>query len=251
MEQRMAQVQDELRRAVAESRLLQAERQQYGDKWLRKRLRVHLNITSPADFFFVSNHLAGIIPVPDNMIRDHRKIAFYDITEADPNVGQAMYTGMGIGEHYAGANWEDRAVIVKGPSALRVKQAARRLLEQQGFSPDEIPLPFRTLPFGERYKAQADSVTAALTGFAPGWTGSALELHNETGYATKQINVEKAILYSLMSPGSLIKIPDSLWQSWLYASLLAGSALRGCKVLIIAPSLASAPSAAPPTMARA
>jgi phosphatidylserine/phosphatidylglycerophosphate/cardiolipin synthase-like enzyme len=251
MEQRMAQVQDELRRAVSESRLLQAERQQYGDKWLRKRLQVHINITNPADFSFVGNHLAGIIPVPDNMIRDHRKIAFYDITEADPNVGQAMYTGMGIGEHYAGANWEDRAVIVRGPSALTVKLAARRLLEQQGFSAEEIPLPFRPLPFGERYKAQADSVTVALTGFAPGWTGSALELHNETGYATKQINVEKAILYSLMSPGSVIKIPDSLWQSWLYGSLLAGSALRGCKVLIIAPSLASAPSSAPPTMARA
>ncbi|HET9234897.1 MAG TPA: hypothetical protein VFP10_12220, partial [Candidatus Eisenbacteria bacterium] len=47
------------------------------------------------------------------------------------------------------------------------------------------------------------------------------------------------------------KVPDSLWQSWLYGSLLAGSALRGCKVLIIAPSLASAPSAAGPTMARA
>jgi hypothetical protein len=63
--------------------------------------------------------------------------------------------------------------------------------------------------------------------------------------------VEKAILYSLMPAGSLIKVPDSLWQSWLYGSLLAGSALRGCRVLIIAPSLESAPSSAPPTMARA
>ena len=251
MEQRMAQVQEELRRAVAESRLLQAERQQYGEKWLRKRLRVHLSITNPADFSFVGNHLAGIIPVPDNMIRDHRKIAFYDITEADPTSGQAMYTGMGIGEHYAGPNWEDRAVIVRGPSALTVKHAARRMLEQQGYDPEEIPLPFRPLPLAETYRGKADSVTAALTGFAPGWTGSALELHNETGYAGKPINVEKAILYSLMSPGSVIKVPDSLWQSWLYGSLLAGSALRGCKVLIIAPSLASAPSAAPPTMARA
>ena len=251
MERRMAQVQDELRRAVAESRLLQAERQQYGEKWLRERLQIHISITNPADFSFVGNHLAGIIPVPDNVIRDHRKIAFYDITEADPTRGQAMYTGMGIGEHYAGANWEDRAVIVRGPSALTVKQAARRLLEQQGYDPAEIPLPFRPHALGETYRAKADSVTAALTGFAPGWTGSALELHNETGYATKQINVEKAILYSLMSPGSVIKVPDSLWQSWIYGSLLTGSALRGCKVLIIAPSLASAPSSAPPTMARA
>jgi hypothetical protein len=40
-------------------------------------------------------------------------------------------------------------------------------------------------------------------------------------------------------------------EAAFYGSLLAGSALRGCKVLIIAPSLASAPSSAPPTMARA
>jgi len=251
MEQRVAEMQQELRTAVAGSRLLQAELQQYGESWLRNRIQVHINITNPSDFSFVGNHLAGIIPVPDNVIRDHRKIAFYDITEADPTEGQAMYTGMGIGEHYAGANWEDRAVIVKGPSALTVKNAARRLLEQQGFKPEEIPLPLRPLPMGANYERKADSVADALNRFARGWTGAALELHNETGYANKQINVEKAILYSLMPAGSLIKVPDSLWQSWLYGSLLAGSALRGCRVLIIAPSLESAPSSAPPTMARA
>jgi hypothetical protein len=251
MEQRMAEVQAELRSAVAGSHLLQAERKQYGEDWLLNRIRVHINITNPADFSFIGNHIAGIIPVPDNMIRDHRKIAFYDITEEDPNRGQAMYTGMGIGEHYAGANWEDRAVIVKGPSALTVKSAARRMLGQQGLTPDEIPLPLRSLPFGSGYRMKADSIVTALTTFAPGWTGTALELHNETGYAAKQINIEKAILYSLMPAGSIIKVPDSLWQSWVYASLLAGSALRGCKVLIIAPSLATAPSAAGPTMARA
>jgi hypothetical protein len=49
----------------------------------------------------------------------------------------------------------------------------------------------------------------------------------------------------------VLKVPDSLWQSYIYASLLAGSALRGCKVIIIAPSLASAPSSSGQTMARA
>jgi len=48
----------------------------------------------------------------------------------------------------------------------------------------------------------------------------------------------------------VLKIPDSLWQNYVYASLLTGSALRGCKVLIFAPALASAPSSAAPTMAR-
>jgi hypothetical protein len=49
----------------------------------------------------------------------------------------------------------------------------------------------------------------------------------------------------------VLKVPDSLWQSYLYASLLAGSALRGCRVLIVAPALVSAPSAGGPAMARA
>jgi hypothetical protein len=240
-----------LKQAVAGSRLLEAERLQFGDKWLRNRIRVHINITNPADNSFTSNHLAGIIPVPDNAIRDHRKIAFYDITEADPYQGRAMYTGMGVGEHYVGANWEDRAIIVRGPSALTVKDAARQLLEQQGFAPDQIPLVLRSQPLGPRYQERADSVAAVLSGLASGWTGEALELHNQTGYATKAIDLEKAILYSLMPAGSVIKVPDSLWQSWLYASLLTGSAMRGCRVLIVVPSLPSAPSAAAPTMARA
>jgi hypothetical protein len=78
-----------------------------------------------------------------------------------------------------------------------------------------------------------------------------VEFHNETGYAFKPINVEKAILYTLMPVGSILRVPDSLWQTYLYASMLAGSALRGCHVLVVAPALETAPSSAPPTMARA
>jgi hypothetical protein len=82
-------------------------------------------------------------------------------------------------------------------------------------------------------------------------TGRALELHNETGFTPKPLNVAKAVLYSLMPTGSVMKVPDSLWQSYLYASLMAGSALRGCRVLVIAPSLSAAPSNGAPQMARA
>ena len=77
----------------------------------------------------------GLIPLlgmPDSLMRDHRKIAFYDLTEDDPYKGEAMFTGMGIGEHYAGATWEDRALIVQGPAALEAKAALRRLLARQG-----------------------------------------------------------------------------------------------------------------------
>jgi ribosomal protein S16 len=54
-----------------------------------------------------------------------------------------------------------------------------------------------------------------------------------------------------MPPGSVIKVPDSLWQSYLYASLIAGSSLRGCRSLVIAPALRAAPSAGAAQMGRA
>ena len=76
----------------------------------------------------------------------------------------------------------------------------------------------------------------------------AMELHNLTGYQDKPINVARAILYSLMPPGSVIKVPDSLWGSALYAALLTGSAFRGARVLFVAPSLRSAPSSGWPAM---
>lgn len=250
-EQEFRRAQADLRAAVADSKVLQSERRQFGDRWLRNRIRVQVNITNPVDHSFLSTHVAGIFPVPDNVIRDHRKIAFYDITEADPYRGMAMYTGMGIGEHYAGRNWEDRAIIVRGPSALSVKNAARALLETQGFEPHEIPFPLRAEEEAHDYHVRTDSVVGDMTSRLPRHEGQALELHNQTGYGPKPIDVKKGILYSLMPAGSQLKVPDSLWQSYIYASLLAGSALRGCKVMIVAPSLASAPSSAPPTMARA
>ena len=249
-EKEFIEAQAALRRAVKESKLLQSERRQYGNKWLKKRIQVHISITNPADFSFNSLHVAGILPVPDNVMRDHRKIAFYDITEDDPYRGKAMFTGMGIGEHYVGRNWEDRAIIIEGPAALAVKDAARHLLEYQGFKPEEIPFPLRVKPKAPDYQAKIDATVAAMDKVVRGHTGTVIQLHNETGFAPKKITVEKAILYSLMPPGSLLKIPDSLWMSYVYASLLSGSALQGCKVLIVAPSLKSAPSAAAPTMAR-
>lgn len=250
-EARLRAKQAELFEAVAASRLLRTERSQYGDAWLRKRVRVHVNITNPSDFSFASLHVAGILPVPDNVIRDHRKIAFYDITEANPYRGLAMHTAMGIGEHYAGANWRDRALMVQGPAALAVKDAARWLLEIQGFTPDEMLAALRPAPKGPGYDAAVDSRARYMRSFATGVTGEVLELYNETGVEAKLVNVEKAVPYGLMPSGSVIKVPDSLCQSYLYASLLAGSALRGCSVMIVAPALASAPSAGAPAMARA
>ena len=250
-EQRVRETQERLRAAVDESRLLSVGASQYGDKWLKNLIKVHINITNPADPSFFSWHSVGIIPIPDNMMRDHRKIAFYDVCEEDPFRGNAMFTGMGIGEHYIGANWEDRAIMIQGPGALAVKDAARGLLKAQGYEPHEIPYPLRQRTKPVDYDVQLRVEHDART---PEWfdeRGQVLQLHNETGFHDKPVNVSKAVLYSLMPSGSVLKVPDSLWQSYIYASLLAGSAQRGCKVLVIAPTKDSAPSGAAPTLARA
>jgi hypothetical protein len=250
-QERLDATQERLRQAVTASRLLQIGLSQYGDKWLRNRIKVHVNITNPADPSFWSWHVAGIIPIPDNMMRDHRKIAFYDITEDDPFRGYAMFTGMGIGEHYVGANWEDRAIMLQGPGALAVKDAARELLADQGYEPHEIPYPLRARIKPRSY---ADKLAAEHRSRTPDWMasrGQVLQLHNETGFDHKPVNIAKAIQFSLMPPGSVLKVPDSLWQSYVYGSLLAGSSLRGCKSLVIAPTKDSAPSGAAPTLARA
>jgi hypothetical protein len=243
--------QEQLRTAVDGSLLLTVARSQYGEKWLKNLVKIHVNITNPADPSFFSWHVMGIMPVPDNLMRDHRKIAFYDITEADPYRGMAMFTGMGIGSHYTGASWEDRAIMIQGPGALEVKNAARGLLEAQGFAADEIPHVLRPVPRPRDYE---DALLANRRATIPAWLGDrgrVMQLHSETGFHDKPINVAKAIQYSMMPPGSVLNVPDSLWQSYIYASLLAGSALRGCRVMVIAPTAETAPSNAAPTLARA
>jgi len=250
-EQRLSATQERLRQAVASSVLLQVGASQYGTGWLKNRIKVHVNITNPADPSFYSMHSIGILPIPDNLMRDHRKIAFYDITEADPYRGAAMFTGMGIGEHYVGANWEDRALIISGPGALAVKDAARELMLAQGFETEEIPYPLRRQDKPVDYDLRLATERKASKTEWMGSRGSVLQLHNETGFHDKPINVAKAVLYSLMPSGSVLKVPDSLWQSYLYASLLAGSSQRGCTVLVIAPTRDSAPSGAGTTLARA
>ena len=246
---RVRQAQLALRQAVDDSRLLQAEAAQYGGAWLRNQIKVQVNITNPADPSFWSRGLMPGIGIPDNVMRDHRKIVFYDVTEEDPYRGLAIYTGMGVGEHYTGPTWEDRAIMAQGPVLITLKEQARQVLLGGGLSPAEIPYPLRPRPKPDNYEAQIQAVIAGERG--TGQNQRAMELHNLTGFGDKPINVAKATLYTLMPRGSVIKVPDSLWGSALYAALLCGSALRGVRVLFIAPSLESAPSAGWPQMALA
>jgi len=244
-EEAIARAQEELRAAVAESALLQQRARSYGDDWLRNRIKVHVNITNPVDWSYWSQRVIPVLGLPDVLMRDHRKISFYDVTEADPAQGEAIFTGMGVGDHYAGPTWEDRAILVAGPALVDLKSAAREMLRQQGFTEDEIPYPLLRQPTPNDY----GELIARRE--AQGHVYRALEIHNHTGYGPKPINVAKALLYDAMPAGSLLIVPDSLWNSPFWAGMLTGAALRGARVFAISPALDNAPSAGFPQMSRA
>ena len=235
-----------LRSAVAGSRRLQAEARTRGGKaWLRDRVSVHVHVTQQADPSFLSPDILPVVGLSDNALRDHRKLVFYDLTEGDPYRGQLIVTGMGVGENFASPEWDDRAVLLRGPAALVVKREAAALLMGQGVEPDELPLALRPagLPVAAAARApipRFDLVPARV-----------MQIHNEVGYGDKRITVAKAMLYSLLPPGTVAKIPDSLWNNPLWASLLLGQALRGGSVVIIAPSLKNAPAPGGPEMSLA
>jgi hypothetical protein len=248
LEAEAREAQEALLRAVDASRLLRTERAHYGERWLRGLVKVHVSITNPADPSFRSPWILPLIGLPDDAMRDHRKIVIWDVSEDHPYRGHAMYAGAGVGEHYAGGAWEDRAVKVQGPAALAARDQARALLESQGITNGSLPHVLRPRPFAVAYRRLVQEYIDSLDRVGAVAT-RAVELHNETGYAWKRINVAKATIFNLAAPGSVIKVPDSLWESDFLASLLAGAALRGARVLLIAPSLASAPSRGSPQLA--
>ncbi|MGH7723919.1 MAG: hypothetical protein ACREOU_00680 [Candidatus Eiseniibacteriota bacterium] len=203
-----------------------------GPEYVQRRVRVQIHITYPMDPAF-----AG-----DILMRDHRKIAFCDVTEEDPTSGCGVFTGQGIGEHYQGPDWEDRSLVLRGPELVKLKIAARRLLRSQGFDEEEIPRCLRSRP----YPANEDSVRAQLD--ERGWLSQALIAMNETGWGPKPATVLKAVLYNLMPSGGTLVAPDSLWTSDFWAGMFFAAALRGCRVYVIAPAADHAPSSSLPTL---
>ena len=243
---RLGHALDRLRDAVHHSRVLQAEAREYGDAWLHNRIKVHVNITNRVDASFWSGGLiSSVFGYPDDVMRDHRKIAFRDVTENDPFAGVGILTGMGVGEHYIGPGWDDRSLVLQGPVLLQLRQAARELLASQGIAVADIPAPLRAPPLA------AIAARVPVSPDAASFHTRAMALVNETGYLAKSLNAAKALLYSLMPKGSVIKVPDSLWNATFYGSLLVGASLRGVRVLIIAPAQANAPSGGFPQMIRA
>jgi phosphatidylserine/phosphatidylglycerophosphate/cardiolipin synthase-like enzyme len=235
-EDTIATAQARLREAIASSSLLESQRRQYGEAWLRNLVKVHVSITNPADPSFWSWRVARGVPLGDNMMRDHRKIVFYDVTETDPYRGEAIYTGAGVGENYSNKSWEDRSLLVRGPAILSLKDAARELLVSQGIPPERVPWPLQQRAKPRDYDERVRGAMARSD-----WPVRALGVHNGTGFASKQVNVAKAVLYTLMPAGSVVKVPDSLWNNDFWGSALFGCALRGVRVLIIAPSDANHP----------
>jgi hypothetical protein len=236
METKLDSAQAELRDAVANSQLLQAEAREYGEEWLKNRIKVHVSITHPADASYWSQYVLPVLGLHDCYIRDHRKISFYDLTEEDPYKGGAIYTGMGIGEHYIGPSWEDRGILAKGPALIDLRESCVQLMMRNGFEEDEIPHVLRPKPKPANY----DEMVAA--GPPSGHAVRAMELHNVVGFGPKRISVFKAMIYTLMPPGSVLLMPDFVWQSPLWGSMAVGGALRGTKSFIVYPSLPNQPS---------
>lgn len=242
-EAHLRQRQSELRAAVAASRQLQAQAGKSGGaSWLRRVVKVNVSITQPSDFSFRSDRTLPPIPfTPDNISRGHRKFALYDLNEADPYRGGLLLMGIGIGEHYSTATWDDRGYRLRGPAALEARAAVRRLLRQNGFTEAQIPESLRPVESPAAAERRMD---------LNDYVGRALQVHNEVGFGRKQSSVVRAMLYDLAPPGSVVIVPDPLWLSDVWASMLAGAAARGCRVFVVAPAFKNAPSPAAPLMAR-
>ena len=245
MQRQLVAMQDSLRLAVAASTRLQELERVQGMGFVRKLVRVNVSITQPSDLSYRSTRIIGVLPiVGDNLVRDHRKVTFFDLNEDDPGVGRAAYTGVGVAQGYSDPTWDDRVLVVAGPAILSLKEDAQRLLLRNGFTVDEIPSPLRPRALSPAYGYKVAALQAL------GFSARGIQVHNDVGFGWKRASVVEMMLITLMPPGSLIFIPDPLWTSLTYASHIVVAALRGCDVYLIAPSYANAPAAAPAIMTR-
>jgi hypothetical protein len=244
MRRTVVALQDSLRQAVAASRRLSAEAAAFGDDWLEQTVRVHVNVTFPSDPSFRAPQVLRLPFAGDNLMRDHRKIVIRDITEAEPDRGEVIITGVGVGDHYANVKWDDRAIVISGPAALEAKHAARAVLEDHGLGDDAMPPPLRALHLdGERGVRLAGRAAADAT-------ARAMQVHNRTGFGDKDATFLHMLLYDLAPAGTVIYVPDSLWLSFERLGQLLNAALRGCHVFVVAPALDNAPNTGFPQLSR-
>ncbi len=237
METQIQDSQQKLREAVRNSELLTKEAKDYGDRYIKDKIKIHINVTQPPDFSFLSPGIVKGVPfLPDNIMIDHRKLAFYDLTEHYPYKGEAIFTGTGVGEHYVSPTWEDRAVLASGPAVFDLKRMAREVLIKNGLKETDIPEVLL-----DSYKGSVSDNTKDLYKHKAA-DARALIVSNSIGYGEKNSTLLHSVLYSLMPPDTIMILPDSLWLSEYWAGLVIGAAARGCHVYIIAPSDKNAPS---------
>ena len=217
-----------LLKAISESKVLS----NLSEKELSEKIKVFVNITNVFDPTYTKDAVA----------RDHRKIAFRDVFEEEPGIGAALISGMGVGSLYVSACWDDRSVLIRGPALVSIKSAARELFLGQGFDSTEVPYYLQARDYPEGYWEKCTALREM------GWTTSLIAVFNQTGFGRKQATILKVALYNLMLPGSVIIIPDSIWSSDYWGSMLAAASLRGCRIFIIAPAKKNAPSDASVTI---
>jgi hypothetical protein len=220
--------QQRLQHAIANSTALD----RFGKDYVKRNVKVHINITHQYDPVFKEDVIA----------RDHRKIAFRDIFEEDPESGVAIFTGEGIGEQYLGPTWEDRSLLLQGPDLVKLKNQTRQLFLYQGYNESDVPFYLKPRPFPDDY---ADRCARLRYN---NWTTSALTAMNQPGFREKTASVARMAIYNLMPRGSVMLVPDSIWASDFWASCFVAIALRGVHVYAVAPSQDHAPSAAGPTL---
>jgi hypothetical protein len=240
MQLAIAALQDSLREAVAGSARLQAEAAARGRGWIHGLVKVHVNVTNPADFSFRSRHLMSPPLGSDNLLRDHRKLFLRDADESDPSSGELVIAGVGVGDHYASATWDDRAMSIRGPGVGATLQYLRATLERHQLGGAALPLAFRP-PQGDGSRS-ASQVMAGSEG------ARFMQTHNEVGWGLKESSFVQMLLYDLAPAGTVIFVPDALWTSYQWMAQLVGAALRGCHVYVVAPAKANAPAAGFPWM---
>jgi hypothetical protein len=239
---RIEVLQDSLRLAVRESLTLSTQAESFGPDWIGRVVKVHVNITNPADFSFRSRRL-WVPPLgADNLLRDHRKLILRDVTAGDPATGEMILSGVGVGDHYSDATWDDRGMVVQGPFAQEALAQAREVLLRNGLSLRQLPPPLRSLDRAPDHTARVEALTAM------GSDALMLQVHNRTGWGVKDATFAQMLLYDLAPPGTLVFVPDGIWTSFQWMAQLVSAAFRGCHVFIVAPAHGNAPSPGFPQM---
>ncbi len=236
MEEALQSMQDSLRTAVRSSVRMQSQAAALGRDWITGVVKVHVNIVNPSDFTFRSRRILTMPVGADNWLRDHRKLILRDADETDPTSGELIISGVGVGDHYASATWDDRAIIIRGPAAAATLPYLRATFQRHRLAGGTMPAAVRAAP----RRTDRESRVAALE--ASGATARMLQAHNEVGWGAKEATFIQMLLYDLAPAGTLLFVPDGLWSSYQWTAQLVGAALRGCHVYVVAPAERNAPA---------